>query len=161
MARDEEEREDLLREATALVQRVELQIHGLAEAVVAGFRRDGAASFFFGQDVVYQFNSACELRRGYFEGKLLKAERGRLIELTRQRTAESVNLVRRELSPLETAQFLGEAGKRLQMLHHILSGGKYRIVGQVPQDGAVLDRVRNWLGCLPEQMILADSPRLS
>ncbi len=161
MAHDEEDREDLLREATALVERVELQIYGLLESVVAGFRRDGAASFFFGHDVVYHFNTACELRRGFFEGKLLKAERGRLIQLTRQRTAESVNLVRHELTPLESAQFLGEAGKRLQLLQQILSGGKFRIVGQVPADGAVVDRVRNWLACLPESISLADSPRLS
>ncbi len=110
MARDEEDREDLLREATALVERVELQIYGLLESVVAGFRRDSAASFFFGQDVVYQFNTACELRRGFFEGKLLKAERGRLIQLTRQRTAESVNLVRHELTPLEERSSWGKPG---------------------------------------------------
>ena len=149
MAKQEEDREDLLREATALVERAELEIYGISEPVVAGFRRDGAASFFFGQDIAYQFNSACELRRGYFKGKLMKAERGRLVELTRQRTADSVDLVRHELTPLESAQFLGEAGKRLQMLHQILKDGKFRVVGQVPPEGAVVDRVRNWLGCLP------------
>jgi len=73
MAREEEPREDLLREATALVERVELQIEGFAETIVAGFRRDGAASFYFGQDFVFQFNTANQLRRGYVEGRLFKA----------------------------------------------------------------------------------------
>ncbi len=160
MAKQEEDREDLLREASALVERVELQLDGQPDRVVAGFRRDGTVSFYFGQDVVYQFNSACELRRGYFEGKLLKAEQGRLVQLTRQRTAESVNLVRHELTSDESARFLDEAAKRLQMLHQILGGGEFRVVGQVPQHGAVVERVRNWLAGLPEPISLADSPRL-
>lgn len=160
MAREEQEREDLLREATALVERVELEAHGLQRPIVAGFRRDGAASFFFGQELVYQFNVAGELRRGFLNGKLYKAENGRLVELTRERTAESVNLVRHELTPLETAQFLGNAGAQLQKLHLLLTMGQFRVVGQAPSEGNVVDRVRDWLGRLPEQLSIAPSPRV-
>src|SRR5204863_2544475 len=78
MAREESSREDLLREATALVERIELIPNGSTSdgRIVAGFRRNGALSVFFGEDPVYQFNAAGELRRAYTDGKLLKADRG-------------------------------------------------------------------------------------
>src|SRR5688572_18570527 len=65
MARQEQDREDILREATALVERVELLIPEFPEPIVAGFRRDGSASFFFGADPVLQFNAQGKLRRAF------------------------------------------------------------------------------------------------
>src|SRR5512134_1308657 len=109
MARQESEREDLLREATALVERAELQLPSFAEPIVVGFRSGGAASFFFGSDPVYQFNSTGQLRRAFVAGKLLKAERGRLVALARERTAEEVALVRTGLDPAEQAELLSSA----------------------------------------------------
>src|SRR3954451_8705906 len=108
MARDESNREDLLREATALVERIELIPNGAADNrhIIAGFRRDGALSIFFGEDPVYQFNAAGELRRAYHDGKLLKATRGRLAALKRARTEHEIQLVRHELSGAEQAEFL-------------------------------------------------------
>ena len=49
MARNEQDREDLMREAGALVDRCEIQVEFLTEVVVVGFRRDDSVSFFFGQ----------------------------------------------------------------------------------------------------------------
>src|SRR5689334_1384312 len=72
MAREEHQREDLLREATALVERAEIRLPGCEAAIVVGFRRDGAPSFFFGDDFVVQFNPHHELRRGYWNGRLVK-----------------------------------------------------------------------------------------
>lgn len=68
MARDESRREDLLREATAFVERIELvpssSTSKAAETpIVVGFRADGALSVFFGEDPAYQFNAAGELLR--------------------------------------------------------------------------------------------------
>src|SRR6188472_3162282 len=115
MARDESNREDLLREATALVERIELlpQSAGAAqslnlaegEPVVVGFRADGALSAFFGADPVYQFNAEGELRRAYVSGLLFKAAQGRLISLNRVRTASEVQLVLHALSSGEESQF--------------------------------------------------------
>src|SRR5512138_3714273 len=109
MSRHESDREDLLREATALVERVELSVAGMTENVVAGFRRDGAASFFFGADPVYQFNAAGELRRAFVGGLLYKTDRGKLVEMRRERTAEAVELRSRQLDAVETASFLAQA----------------------------------------------------
>src|SRR5262245_23531542 len=111
MARQESAREDILREATALVERVELQVPNAPEHVVVGFRRNGAASVFFGADPVYQFNEAGELRRAYVGGELYKAERGGLVALCRERGEREVALVRRELANDEMRAVLGALEK--------------------------------------------------
>lgn len=166
MARDETDREDLLREATALVERIELCATGSASAfagaaqtehIVAGFRRDGALSIFFGADPVYQFNAAGELRRAYCDGLLYKAERGRLISLERGRTSKEVQLLRRELSHEQQQTFLARMGERVHELMSELNSGALRIVGQVPDGADVLGRVRNWL-TEHDGMTIAKSP---
>ena len=68
MAKQQQDKEDILREATALVNRIEIQFSqktASKESVFVGFRRDGAISCFFGADPVYQFNTRHEIRRGY------------------------------------------------------------------------------------------------
>src|SRR3954447_14030342 len=106
MARHESDREDLLREATALVERVELKVAGFEEPIVVGFRRNGSASFYFGAESVYQFNTARELRRAYIDGVLYKAEQGRLVSLTRERGENAVSMFRVELDDNEAADIL-------------------------------------------------------
>lgn len=155
MARDESRREDLLREATALVERIELrprttdlstaasnQFH---QPIVAGFRRDGAVSIFFGEDPVFQFNAAGELRRAFCDGKLFKATRGRLASLDRARTVHEVQLVRHELSSAEVAEFLSQMEDRLQKFSKSIDANTFEVVARVPPDADVLRRLRNWL----------------
>src|SRR5687767_152707 len=105
MATSEHDREDILREATALVERVELIVPGCQEPVIVGFRRDGSASFFFGTEFVVQFNTSDELRRGYDHGQLLKADQGRLFTMKRQRQDNEVTLLTRNLTAAETEAF--------------------------------------------------------
>ena len=102
MAHYESDREDLLRQATALVERAEILLPGLTEPLVVGFRRDGSVSFFFGADPVYQFNAAGELRRAYLDGLLYKADRGRLVQMRARAVATEVVLVSVELADRET-----------------------------------------------------------
>ncbi|HEX3599001.1 MAG TPA: hypothetical protein VHU84_02590, partial [Lacipirellulaceae bacterium] len=77
MSREESQREDLIREATALVERIEISFDASVsndpdspQQVIIGFRANGALSIFFGEDPVYQFNSAGDLRRAYWNGQL-------------------------------------------------------------------------------------------
>ena len=158
MARDEEPREDLLREATALVERVELHVEGFAAPIVAGFRRDGAASFYFGQDVSYQFNTAGQLRRAYFAGRLYKAEAARLVQLTRRRTADETVLLRHECDAGEEQVFLSVASQKLSALQQALVAGGFHALGQIPPDGNVAGRVRDWLSSHSGPIPLACSP---
>ncbi len=160
MARQESDREDLLREATALIERAELALDGELEPVTAGFRRDGSLSVFFGSDPVYQFNATGQLRRAFSSGLLYKAERGRLVELRRERSATEVALVRRELPEQESVDFLSAAHLRLTRLSESLAAQTYRITGQVPTDRDVVSRVREWLNNLPITLPIATSPRV-
>jgi|tagenome__1003787_1003787.scaffolds.fasta_scaffold20737094_2 hypothetical protein len=167
MAREESGREDLLREATALVERIELRprttdlsiaASNLSdEPIVAGFRRDGALSIFFGDERVYQFNAAGELRRAFCDGKLLKATRGRLAALGRVRREHEVQLVRHELSSAEEAEFLSQMEDHLQNFSRSIDANTFEVTGQVPSDIDVLSRLRNWLSIHDKWPIAAKS----
>ena len=160
MARQESDREDFLREATALVERAELQIPGESEPVTVGFRKGGSLSIFFGGDPVYQFNTAGELRRAFADGLLYKAERGRLVALRRERTPSEVTLVRSELSDDEMNEFLAVGHRQLARLGEALQANQFELLGQVPADGQVPARVRDWLAALPRKLVVARSPRV-
>ncbi|MBC7852666.1 MAG: hypothetical protein IAF94_04445 [Pirellulaceae bacterium] len=160
MSRQESEREDLLREATALVERVELRLPEQPESIVAGFRRDGSASFFFGQSPVYQFNSRRELRRAYVGGLLYKTDNGQLVEMRRERTATAVELHSRVLTDEETASFVLDAEDWIGGLRNAMNAGKADVLGQVPIEKDVAARVTVWLQELPAKIVLANTSRL-
>lgn len=159
MARKEVDREDLLREATALVQRAELHVEGFAEPIVVGFRRDGCGSVYVGADPAWHFNSRLELRRAYVDGRLLKAEAGRLVALERRRPGGEVQLVRQELDEEQVKTMLATARDTLDRLQQALANaGNHILVGQVPEDVDVVARIRDWLAMLPRNLTVAPSP---
>lgn len=160
MSRQESPREDLLREATALVERAELVIPGFDEPIVVGFRRDGAASFFFGEDPVYQFNAAGELRRAYVCGLLYKAEKGKLIALRRERTPTETALVRHELTDAETITLLNTMRQLLLQLQTTLSTSSQQLLRELPPAADVSRRIAAWLNTLPDPVRLADKPHV-
>jgi hypothetical protein len=160
MARHETDREDLLREATALVQRSEFVLPGEMEPVVIGFRAGGAASVFCGADPVYHFNSVGELRRAYVGGLLYKAEHGRLVELRRERGPDRVQLLRRDLSTQECDHFAQQALARLRGINTQFQSGNWQLRGQVPATGDVMGRIRTWLDGLPERLAIAELPHV-
>jgi hypothetical protein len=157
MAREEHEREDLLAEARALVERIEIELAD-GRHLVIGFRRDGCASLFLNGDPAYHFNTHHELRRAFVEGRLLKAQRRALIALTRHRTADEVQLVRHDLSAEETNRFLADMTARVRDVRAALVASHYKIIGQVPDDVDVLARARAWLEQLPEPISIAARP---
>jgi hypothetical protein len=158
MARSESDREDLLREATALMERAEFRLPDESEPVVAGFRRDGSCSLFFGSERVVQFNSAGQLRRGFFNGQLLKADKGRLVGMTRERTAVETILHSRELSAEESAATLLRATELIERLSSHLRQGTFTLVGQVPADGDMVRRILAWRDALPLPLQIAPAP---
>lgn len=161
MARRESEQEDLLRDATALVERIELAPPGAeaADHIVIGFRAERAMSVFFGADPVYQFNTAGELRRAFCEGLLFKAVRGRLVSLHRVRQQGEVQLQRHELAEDEQAVFVSEMHYRLRELLSQLSADRLSVVGQVPPDADVMGRVKAWLAT-HESVPIAKTPHV-
>ena len=161
MTQQEQDREDILREATALTVRAELTVAGFPENIVIGFRPGGAASVFVGVDPVFQFNSAGELRRGFRDGKLLKAVNGRLSTMRRERREGQVQLLRSELSDGEAVAFLAEIRDCLHVLSLRLNAGEFQIVGQVPSDEDVLGRIVAWLESLPREIAIAAKPNVA
>jgi hypothetical protein len=163
MARHSQDREDLLRDATALVDRVQIEVmlEGHSTELFAGFRAQGAASLYFDQDPVYHFNGRGELRRAFIAGELLKAEAGNLIAWTRQPSAQAVNLLRRRLAPEMQQQLLLALAQRMTELGQRLAAGEYDLQGQVAADRAEppLERLAHFLDSCPE-MTIARTPRV-
>ena len=155
MTEHEGQREDLIGTATALVQRVELAIDGFPDLLVVGFRSDGAASLFVGEDPVYQFNAKGELRRAFRAGKLVKAELGRLVELTRQRADNRVDMVSQELTDQQHQQLLSQLRQTLDRLQGALQQKQYRVTGQVPADQDVVQQAAQWIEQLPNLIPVA------
>jgi hypothetical protein len=158
MPHQSRDREDLLAEATALVERISFRINGHEDDIVVGFRREHSASFYFGAESVYQFTSDGQLRRA-FQGELLfKAEKGHLVSLERERTAGQVMLVRHVLDERETQAFLGQVRHDLETLHDALAKRNFVIAGQVPSGADLVSRVDCWIDEFGGRIRIATSP---
>jgi hypothetical protein len=156
MARRELDREDLLRDALALSPRIQLQVQidDRPAEVFAGFR-SGALSLYFDQDPVYHFNARGELRRAFVDGRLFKAEDGRLVALERRRSSAAVTLSRTELDAQAEQAFLAKARAYRQHLLAAIAAAQYRLVGQEPPDVDVTAELVAWLKTYPEVPLAA------
>jgi hypothetical protein len=141
MARHEADREDLMREATALRERVELEVPHETEPVVAGFRQAGRLSLYFGQDPAFHFDPEGGLRRAFCGGDLYRSQGTTLARLRRQRTPHATNLVRHDLTPDELDAFLRQMRSRLQRLLAALQSGTARIRERFPPEADLLPRL--------------------
>jgi hypothetical protein len=160
MARQEQPREDLLREAVTLVERAELKLADGSPSIVVGFRAGGEISFFMGEDPVYQFNRLQQLRRAFVGGKLIKAEVGKLVALDRQRGEGQSTLLARPLTPSEQQQLLNNAQRQLAELGRTLASGQFQLVGQVPEQANVVRRTIDWLTQHGQALTVADTPNV-
>jgi hypothetical protein len=141
MARDLANSEDLIREAVALVERVELRLPVSTDTVVAGFRRDDRFSLYIGDDRYYQFDPQGRLRRALVDDRLFRTQGSGLAALTRARTSEATVLIRHDLDPAELAHFLQDLLDRIGALREALASGNLQIVRQVPADTPILGRL--------------------
>lgn len=121
--RNESDREDIMREATALRRRASFAVEGLPEPIVAGFRARDFFSVFFDQDPVYQFDDNGRLRRAYRNGLLYRTQGSTLARLTRVRTKEQTELQRTDLTADELAEFLNEMRGFIEALLAALESG--------------------------------------
>src|SRR5262245_59756620 len=156
MARREADREDLMREATALRQRIELQIPGEPEPVVAGFRDDGRLSLYFGPDPAYHFDAAGRLRRAYCDGHLYRSQGNTLARLVRERSAAETTLRRSDLRPDELGRFLDALHVCITNLAAAVQAGTTVVLRQEPVESDVGPRL-----AAARQIMLARGQRLS
>lgn len=160
MARREVPKEDLVRDATAFATRVELRESPDDPAwTFVGLREDGGGSIYFGDDEFYAFNPKGELRRAFRDGRLLKAEGGRLVAMRRERTDDASFLASGELSEDRTHDLLQSLSDRIAKLIASLSDGSLvvnRSDGNATSDHAL---VRDWLSlCITTPITVAERP---
>lgn len=140
MARLESDREDLMAEATALIQRAEFDIPGQPASVITGYRRDGSLSIYFGADPCYHFDSQLRLRRAFVGGALYRTQGHTLARMQRSRTGQSVELIRHDLSEVELEEWFRQLAGRLRELHASLQGAA-RCVQELPRDAGLGERL--------------------
>jgi hypothetical protein len=147
MARQSHHREDLLRDATALLPRILLQAKILGQPceVFAGFRQPESLAIYFDDDPVYQFNSQGELRRAFVSGQIIKADKGQLVAWERSETLDQTAMLSRRLNIESTHELVNAMLARFAELKASISNGNTNIVGQAPPDGDALAKLQKWL----------------
>ncbi len=167
MAKQQQDKEDILREATALVNRIELKVpenSSWEDSVFVGFRRDQSISFFFGGEPVYQFNIRNQFRRGYDRGVLLKAEHGQLVQLRQERENGKLVLLRRVWEETETTEYLESVRMNLAALRDLVRRNLVEIVGAVVEIGTpeeLLQQITHWIDQHMDSMEIASVPNVS
>lgn len=142
MARNEADREDLMGEAVALTERVELFVPGLEELITIGFRSNGAMSIFVGQDPVYQFDPSGRLRRAFVDGFLFRSQHSGLARLERVRKESEVQLLRYDLSPSECDSFRQTMEDKLSRILSQLQEKTVRVQRCVPETADLLPMIQ-------------------
>jgi hypothetical protein len=147
MARHESDREDLMREATALIRRAELSYPGRSEndPVITGFRRDQSLAVYFGADPVYQFDDQHRLRRAFVSGHLYRTQGQTLARLTREHRRDETVLHRHDLNADELQAFLQSAKNQLTELHRAIASNAARVLATIPADGDLLPELEAFL----------------
>ncbi len=145
MARNEGDREDLIREAVALQERVELQVVGFDELITIGFRSNRAMSIFVGQDPVYQYDPDGRLRRAFVMGLLYRSQHNTLAKMRRERSETQTVLFRDDLSTEELEQFRATMREVLSKLRNAIAVGQAVVSRSVPESLDLLPEIVNSL----------------
>ncbi|APZ92811.1 hypothetical protein [Fuerstiella marisgermanici] len=147
MARIEEDKEDLMVDATALVHRAEFvrtDDEGAPHTwhiVTIGFRKDDSLSVYFDQDPFYQFDASGLLRRALEDSLLLRSQTDTLAKLHRARSDASTTLLREDLSPEQLEAFRQRMRTYVEELVALLADGKLDRRRVVSDDNALNQRV--------------------
>ena len=162
MARQESVKEDLIRDATALVERAELMCDGHPERITIGFFRDGRMAVYFDQDPFYQFDTEGRLRRAFEDGFLYRSQGLTLARLKRRRTsdeppAETTILERLDLDQQLLRSFQARMSDRLTWLHHAIQRNQIRVTRAVSCSGGIPEGALNHL----QQVLNRDAEFLS
>jgi len=156
MAKEEQDREDLLRDGRQMSLRAEALIDGVV--VVIGFRSQGQASFYFGADPVFQFNAALELRRVFHQGKRYAAIQGRLCQLARKKQRNRVSFEPQEILVDVEAVIMRLLDSSLARIRVALEAplADWKIVGG--QEADFRNQLADWMMNIPGSIVIADTP---
>ena len=156
MALQEADREDLMKEAVALIRRVEWQLPDNT-IVTAGIKANGDWSVYFDSDPVYHFDAQHGLRRAFVAGRLYRSQGTTLSALTRHRTPTTTELERHDLTPEELTNFLSNLQTRLESLHSVLVTKQVTTIRQVPLNDSLQAELEQSLHAVLRNTHLAPS----
>lgn len=158
MAKQTQDKEDLIRDGSQFIRRLELDLQPskrpakqdieLPRSVFCGFRENGACSIYWGQEFVIQFNTNCELRRAFWESRMVATYK-RIPHWLKSEGSGRVRLQRVSFSDDEVSRFERATTQTLDRLADVLdsiaSTELESAIRQVPQDADVAGEVRSWL----------------
>ena len=148
MAQNEGDRADLMREAVALPDRVELLVGGFESLSTIGFRANSAMSVFIGQDPVYQFDPNGGLRRAFVDGLLYRSQHTTLAMLRRERTDTQTLLLRTDLADDALLVFRDTMTRSLQLLEQKLNSADFSIIRSFPESVSHIARIQSALASI-------------
>jgi len=134
VARQESDREDLIREAVGLPDRAEWEVPSQNELVVTGLKRNGSLCVYLGADPVYQFDPEGRLRRAFVDGFLYRTQGSTLARIHREHSATESTLVRHDLDSKELEAFLTTMRATLQTLSQELASDEASLLRSVESD---------------------------
>ena len=143
MARQESDKEDLIHDATALVERAELICDGASTVITVGFFRNGRCSVYFDQDPFYQFDSQGRVRRAYENGFLYRSQASTLARMDRHRPTnddgktEKVVLQRSDLTEVELIEFRERMLGLIRGLCDSIQSKRYSVQRAATPDGDI------------------------
>lgn len=150
MARTESDKEDLIAEATALVERAEFRrVEASGEmssqasrwgTLTVGYRSNGSLAIYFDQDPFYQFDADGLLRRAFEDGFLYRSEADTLAKLHRERTESQTTLQRSDLNETQLGKFRQRMNGRLTELRQMFQSGAFVSPRQVSPRGDIVPR---------------------
>ncbi|QDS87842.1 hypothetical protein EC9_20250 [Rosistilla ulvae] len=159
MAREPQDREDLLAEATGLPVRGVIVLADDFEVVV-GFRDDGSASWFFAADPVFQFDPLFQLRRIFCDGTRYAVAGGQILRLEQATSGGRLQLTKHRLDPAETQQLLDRWKQNIGEVETALQAKTHRWQGASVSIERIDAKVRQWLADLPDPPPIAKVSRL-
>ncbi|MCH2213384.1 MAG: hypothetical protein MK110_18950 [Fuerstiella sp.] len=141
--RQESDKEDLIRDATALVERAEIVCDGWSAVITIGFFRNGRCSVYFDQDPFYQFDEHGLLRRAFEAGFLYRSQASTLARLDRCRPTDKhidtsgVVLQRSDLTRSDLRQFHERMTCLIKRLLGAITEQQYRVHRAVTPDNQI------------------------
>lgn len=156
MAKQVQDREDLLRDGRQMAIRGETTINDIV--VTIGFRDAGQMSLYCGPDPVFQFNAGQQLRRVFFAGERYAADARHLVRLDRASRGGKVQFVPKEVSEDRRAAIMQSLERWIGDLRlaNTTEHAEWRVADQ--QDAVFHQQLSGWLDALPQPIEIADSP---
>lgn len=158
MAKQEQDREDLLRDGRQMAIRGETTMNDTV--VTIGFRDAGQMSLYCGPDPVFQFNAGQQLRRVFFEGERYAADARHLVRLDRAARGGKVQFVAKHVSEDRYAAIIESLDRWIGDLRLVVTQGhaEWRVADQ--QEAAFHQQLSRWLDAMPQPIEIADSPNV-